>query len=73
MIRFTRIPVRQEKIDPSKMYELPLPSEPTSCRSGSLEKVEVMRLRWQQRVALHHPHDEQNLIADSSQEEFSDE
>lgn len=69
MIRFRRKLVRQDKIDPSTMYELPLPTEPTSCRAGSPEKVEVMRLRWQQRVALHHPKDEQNLIADNSDSE----
>ncbi len=72
MIRFTRKLVRREnKIDPSTMYEVPLPTEPTSCRAGSLEKVEVMRLRWQQHVALHHPNDERNLIASGSESESS--
>lgn len=74
MIRFARKLVRREnKIDPSTLHDLPLPTEPTSYRAGSFEKVEVMRLRWQQRVALHHPNDERNLIANSSETESSSE
>ena len=72
MIQFTRRLFHQaSKYDAFAMYELPLPTEPTSCRAGSPEKVEVMRLRWQQRVALHHPHDERNLIAGRSGPESS--